>query len=104
MGLLVVRFQEDPTIAPGERAGEAAVAAGLAIASAAWLARRTGDRRPGSLGVLFGLIAPALVSTFAMRVDGLPMLGSASNASRWWWVAIVAWTAAVWWSRDPARR
>jgi hypothetical protein len=104
VGLLVVRFHEDPPLALGERAGEAAVAAGLAIASAAWLARRTGERRPGSLGVLFGLIGPALVSALAVRVDGLPMLGSASNASRWWWVAIAAWTAGVWWSRDLARR
>ena len=104
VGLLVVRFQEDPTLALRERAGEAAVAAGLAIASAAWLAQRTGERRPGSLGVLFGLIGPALVSALAVRVDGLPMLGSALNASRWWWVAVGAWVAAAWWSRDPARR
>lgn len=102
--LLVALVHDGPAISPSQRAREGLAAAGLAVAAAASLARRTGERRPGSFGFVIGLLGPLVLSALALRVRGLPMLSSTSDASRWWWVAAAGWTAAAWWSRDPARR
>lgn len=104
VALLVGLVHQGPTISLLQEGREGAAAAGLATAAAAWLARSTGEPRPGSFGLVLGLLGPLVVSALAWRVEGLPSLGTADHASRWWWVAAVGWTAAAWWSRDPARR
>jgi len=101
---LVSLAHDGPPISLFERAREAIAAGGLAVAAAAWLARRTGERHPGSFGLLTGLLGPLFVSALAFRVKGLPAVNVPQDASRWWWVAAVGWTSALWWSRDPARR
>ena len=88
-------------LAGGASAGEGAAAAGIAAGSAAWLARRTGEPRPGRFGLLIGLLGPVLVTALSLRVRGLPSLGSPTNAARWWWLAVIGWGLAAWWSRDP---
>ncbi len=104
VALLVALVHDGPAISLSERVREGAAAAGVATAAATWLARSTGERRPGSFGLMLGLLAPLVVSALAWRVRGLPALGTAQYASRWWWVAVVGWTAAAWWSRDLARK
>lgn len=104
VALLVALVHDGPAISLSQRAREGAAAAGLATAAATWLARRTGERRPGSFGLVLGLLGPLVVSALAWRVQGLPTLGTAQNGPRWWWVAAAAGAAAAWWSRDPARR
>lgn len=101
---LVAVVHEGPPISLLARTREGLAAAGLAAAAAAWLARRTGERRPGSVGVIAGLLGPLFVSALAFRVKGLPAVSIPQDASRWWWVAVVGWMTALWWSRDPARR
>lgn len=104
VALLVSLAHDGPPISLLERVQEATAAGGIAVAAAAWLARRTGERRPGSFGLLAGLLGPLFVSALAFRVQGLPAVSLSQDASRWWWVAGVGWTAALWWSRDPAAR
>lgn len=104
VALLVSVAHDGPPISLLERVREATAAGGLAVAAAAWLARSTGERRPGSFGLLAGLLGPLFVSALAFRVQGLPAVSLSQDASRWWWVAGVGWTAALWWSRDPAAR
>lgn len=108
LGLVVAALvslkHDGPPILLVERAREATAAGGLAVAAATWLARRTGERRPGSIGLLAGLLGPLFVSALAFRVTGLPAVSLPQDASRWWWVAGISWGAALWWSRDPAAR
>jgi len=74
---------------------------GLAIASRL-VGRRTGERRPGSLGVLFGDRVPPCIRVggasgrAAMLRFGLHASGGGGFP---WGLG-----AAAWWSRDPARR
>ena len=101
---LVWYAHDGPPIAVVARAREGVAAGGLAAATATWLTRRTGERRPGSVAFLAGLLGPLLVSALAFRVHGLPSVNSSQDAGRWWWLAAASWALALWWSRDQARR
>lgn len=101
---LVALAHDGPPISLLARLREGMAAAALAAAVSCGIARQTGERRPGSVGVFAGLLGTLLISALAFRVRGLPSVNAEVDAARWWWVTGAGWALALWWSRDPARR
>lgn len=85
------------------RAVVAIATAGVAACAAASVERR-GDRASGDTGVITG-VAVAIGSTVAAsRYRWLPSLLETGSPRPWLVLALVGWTLAAWWSRDPAAR
>ena len=82
--------------------GLAAAAAALA---AGFVATGRGERAAGVVGVLVGLLVPAVVAGSAMRwPEHLPTFEAGAVHARWWVLALVGLAITAFVARDPAER
>jgi hypothetical protein len=105
---LVLATAESADALNGVRVGdlgvEAFTAAGVALAAAAVAARSGSHERTGITGIVTAVLTMLTTTAMAQQYRWLPQLGRAAHHDRWLWVATVAWTLALWASRDPASR
>jgi hypothetical protein len=92
----------DATADRSARLAEFAATSGLALGAAATAARR-GAEAAAIGGACFGPLCVLTATALSYRFEWLPALGVAADAARWWLVAAIAWTVALWASRDPYR-
>jgi hypothetical protein len=87
-----------------DRAVDAAVCSGIAVAFAATAHRRFGPAPAGLPAAAFAVVAVLTISALSMRMTWLPTIEPGAPRGRWLWVGLVAWGVAARQSRDPARR
>jgi hypothetical protein len=88
----------------GDRAAEAGAAAGMALAVGC-MATRRGERTVGPIGVVAGVVGPAVVAALSVRWPRLvPAFLESPIHDRWWIIAAVGAVVVARAGRDPGRR
>ncbi len=101
----VMRSAADAPPTPlGDALVVAATAAGVALAIAGTINRRTRNEAAGVTGVAAAAFTMVLVTALAVRFPWLPSLAGGPHHSRWLGLAAIAWAVTVWSTRDPAAR
>jgi hypothetical protein len=79
-------------------------AAGVGLAVAGLVSRPPAPSYAGISGTAAAVLFMLLVSALAYRYRWLPAIAGGQAHDHWIWIAVAAWLAAAWSTRDPARR
>jgi hypothetical protein len=91
------------SVLPGHRLAEIAGITAIAVA-AALVAARHGEQRPGSIGLICGVLGTAVIAVLSFRWPHLvPGLDDGPAHDRWWLIAGLGVAVAAHAGRDPGR-